>query len=257
MKIIVKSVLFIFCIQFSVFTYGQSEIGISGGALKSGFYDNYRSSDFNGSYKPYWSYTASVYYKEPVSAKLYAGFELEEMHVKSNLKYSKAVGMTHVFTYDALLDLDYINFHFLFGGKLFSIKETAICATLSPYYGYLVHSRAVGYGTKSVPFTYTDSLGTHNIMGDERYDINETQTKEMHKANIGLSLKLDATIPIHAKLALLFRTSYNLGIYSVVREDPFIGIRGYAFSIGIIYKLDKKYLHFSEWDKYAKPATQR
>src|SRR3954463_13040193 len=175
-----KTILLIFCVQFSVFTYAQSEIGVSGGMHQSGFYSRKNTdSHFTAEYKPYWSYVASVSYREPISTKLVAGFELENMHVKSNMDYSKAVGMTHAFSYDALLDLDYINFHFLFGGKLFSLKTTTISGIISPYFGYLVHSKAVGYGIKPVPYSYTDSLGqTYNIMGSERYDIHETQTQE-------------------------------------------------------------------------------
>lgn len=240
-------------------TQNQSEIGAYAGVHKSGFYGGKRGYKFDATYKPYWNYTASVYYKESVSNKLYAGFELESMHVKSHLQFSKAVGVAHFYSYNALLDLDYINFHFLFGGKLSFTDRTTISTTLSPYYGYLVHSKAIGYGTKPGPFTsVTDSLGnTIQIQGTETYDIHETKTQKVHKANVGVCLNLDATIKLYDKLALLLKASYNLGIYRVISEDPFIGIRGYAFSVGIAYKLDKKYLHFSEWDKYAKPATQK
>lgn len=251
MKIIVKYSLLILCIQLVSFTYAQSEkeevktqnqseIGIYAGTHKSGFYGS-RGSSIN--YKSFGSYVASAYYKKPISDKLFSGFELEYMHVKSNLHYSNAIEIKRSHTYDALINLDYINFHFLFGGELFSIKGTTISGTLSPYFGYLLYSKASGYEMYTEGYTYFDSLGMmHNGTGYQKQLIEGEQIELIRKSNIGMCLNLDASIPVIKKLFLVVRAGYNLGIYSVINESEkrFAGIRGYSFSVGLALKINKK-----------------
>ena len=246
----ISSVFFFLLIQFTFRLHAQSdvpqkneakhtEIGINGGIHKSGFYQPGSLNPF-GEYIPYWSYTASVYYKTPTTKNLYAGCELEQVNIKSNLHFSKPYGYRTGYVYDALINLDYLNLHLLFGGKLFSIKKLTISGTLSPYFGYLLQSKAKGYEATINSYNWTDSLGMHSGEKVNQQLISGSQTKKFRKINTGLCLNLDLAIPFAKRFILTGRASYDLGIYNVVTEDSFIGIRGYAFSMGLAYMLNKK-----------------
>lgn len=257
----IRFILFLSCIQSSISIYGQSEesslkpiypskIGITASVHESGFYGRKEQDRFYANHQSHWSYATGVYYKEPVTKYLFAGFELENLHVRSNLEYSNGIGVMYSYTFNALLDLDYLNFHFLFGGRLISGKRISISATLSPYFGYLVHSKAAGYETKTEPYDYTDSLGqTHVFFGNGKYDLPGTNVKQIRKANIGQCLSLDVEVTLTERLQLLLKASYNQGIFNVISEDAFIGIRGAGFSAGVAYLMNKKYINFSK-DKH-------
>lgn len=218
---------------------GKIEIGMNGGTHKTGFYEGKRAVYPFGKYKPFWTYTASTYFKIPTVKTFYAGLELEQMHVKSNLYFSKPYGYKTGYEYDALFNLDYINLHLLFGSKLFSIKKIAVLGTLSPYFGYLLNSHAKGRETYNSTYDYSDSLGLHNGFVKTEQAIEGSQTKKLRKVNIGWCVNLDVAVPLQERFAITCRASYNLGIYGVINEDPFIGIRGYAFTVGAAYQLNK------------------
>ncbi|HET6226509.1 MAG TPA: outer membrane beta-barrel protein [Bacteroidia bacterium] len=248
----IKFILFFLLLQLSSKLSAQSEpsatgesrkieIGIDGGVHKTGFYDGRKSMYTFGKYKPFWTYTASAYFKTPTVKTFYAGLELEQVHVKSNLYYTKPYGYRTGYEYDALFNLDYINLHLLFGSKLFSIKKITVSGTLSPYFGYLLGSQAQGSETvSSSSEAYSDSLGIHTLYFREKQLISGPETKKLRKVNIGWCFNLDVAVPLQGQFAIICRASYNLGIYSVINEDSFIGIRGYEFLTGIGYKLNKQ-----------------
>lgn len=220
----------------------QSEIGIHGGIHLSGFYGEQENEFIK--HKSLGSYMAAVYYKRSISDRLYIGLELEHMHVKTNLILSESPSPTSRMstTYDELFDLDYINLHFLFGRKLFFIKSTIISGTLSPYWGYLLRSEATGTVTESSSYVGSNSSGLYTVFVEHQYDIHETQTGKLRPANAGIGMSLDAVIPLGQKLSLLLKTTYNIGVYSVINrkafyENAFIGIGGCVFSVGAVYKL--------------------
>lgn len=216
----------------------KSEIGISGGIHKSGFYGEEKNE--YAKYKSYWSYMASAYYKASISNKLYAGFELEKIHVKSNFYFLKNITPRASSIYDALLDLDYINFHFLVGDELFSIKGAIVSGTLSPYVGYLLQSKATGYEKQTISYVYSDSLGLHTGYFIKQDDVDEKQARKARQMNAGMGVSLDLTIPLRKELAFVLKTSYNIGVYNTISEKVFTGIRGYAVSVGAVYKLYRK-----------------
>jgi hypothetical protein len=243
-----KSLLYTVLI-LSTSASAQSELGVTAGMNHSGFYGRRDGSYYIPTFEHHIGYTASVFYKEPLTEKLIAGFELENLQVRSNMNLIRQTGVMHTSHDNMLLDLNYINLHFLFGRKLFSIKEMPFSLSISPYYGYLIHSKAIGYSTGTAAYSYIDSLGQEqHIFGEKRYEINETNVKEISKANIGARLSLDATIHLHNKWYLGLKASYNLGIYNVMDEEKFIGIRGYALSAGLAYHFEKKYMHFNDWE---------
>jgi hypothetical protein len=239
---------FFILILFYVNLYSQSEIGVTAGINQSQLYGPSDDFYYRATFKPYVNYTASIFYKEPLTDRITNGFELESMHVKSSIDAIEQIGVAHTYHYNVLLDLNYVNLHFLYAIKLFSIQKTKFTATISPYVGYLIHSKAVGYGTRPTPYTYIDSLGKpHDILWDEKYNINETQTKMMRKINIGLSASLDASFPVNDKLTVLLKAAYDMGAWNVMKQEKFTGIRGCILTVGVTYGLTKKYLHFSDW----------
>jgi hypothetical protein len=228
--------------------YGQSEIGVTAGINQSQLYGPSDDSYYRANFKAYMNYTASIFYKEPITDRITTGFELENMHVKSSIDAVEQTGVAHTYHYNAVLDLNYANLHFLYAIKLFSIQKAKFTATISPYVGYLIHSKAVGYETSPTPYTYIDSLGKpHDILWDEKYNINETQTKMMRKMNIGLSISLDASFPVNDKLTVLLKAAYNMGAWNVMKQEKFTGIRGCIITAGVAVGLTKKYFHFSDW----------
>src|SRR4051794_4966817 len=105
---------------FSANLCGQSEIGITVGINQSQLYGPGDGFNYRPIFKPYVNYTASVFYKEPITDKITNGFELESMHVKSSIDVIEQTGVAHTYHYNALLDLNYVNLHFLYAIKLFS-----------------------------------------------------------------------------------------------------------------------------------------
>lgn len=259
MTISVRSILFIFCIQFSVFTFAQSEIGLNVGLNQSGFYrlqrkDYYLSSYLSSNKKL--NYVMAIHYMEPISNRLFAGFDLENMQVQSQIEL--LVHQNHFYSYNmhGEVYMNYMNLHFLFGGKLFSIKKLDVLGAISPYYGYLLSVNGTGYDTEVQGGYYFDSLGVqYSYVSTVKRPIQGSKT--FKKANVGFGLDIDVRIPLKDKLQLSVKPAYNLGIYNVIKEDRFCGLNGFSLTAGVVYKLDRKYLHFSEWEKYAKPATQK
>lgn len=254
-----KYIFLIFCIQFSVLTFAQSEIGLSGGFNQFGFYHlqgkyNYLSNQFVS--KKQLNYVLAIHYKEPISNRLFAGFELENMQIKSKIYLLAPQNRFYSYSIDALVYMNYMNLHFLFGGKLFSIKKLDVLGAISPYYGYLLSVNGTGYDTEVQGGYYFDSLGVqYSYVSTVKRPIQGSKT--FKKANVGLGLNIDVCIPLKDKLQLSVKPAYNLGIYNVIKEDRFCGLNGFSLTAGVVYKLDRKYLHFSEWEKYAKPATQK
>jgi len=226
-------------------SYGQSEIGVNAGLNRSGFYGLKREDFTTRTAKSYMNYIISVYYKEPVSERAFAGFELENMQVKSHLDY--VVLGNHFFGYEinALFHLNYINLYFLFGGKFFTIKKATVFGGISPYYGYLIHNKGEGTDTPPKTVTLKDSTGVeYTYYYTVTRDINEA--KVLRKANIGIRLNLDIHVPMKEKLTLSLKPMYNFGFYNVLNQDGVTGIGGFSFTAGLIYHLDKKYLRLSE-----------
>lgn len=242
-----KYILFLFYIQFAIVSYGQSEIGFNGGINQSGFYglNKNKNAFTNFRVKHYLNYSISIHYKEPVSNHTFAGFELESMNVKSRLDMRIYNG--HLFWYEqnSSFNLNYLNVYFLFGGKLLSINKVKVLGGISPYYGYLIHSKGEGTKTDVKSSYYTDSTGASKLYTYvETRDINKVAV--LRKANIGMRLNLDIQIPISNKLELSLKPAYHFGFYNVIKEDIFIGIRGFSLTTGLIYHLDKKYLRLAE-----------
>lgn len=241
----IKFILFIVWLVSSYTANSQSQIRITAGMNQCGFYGKGEDYFYNATYKHYVNYAASVSYKEYIKKKLVAGFELENVNVQSDLDIGIHQSVAYSYSYNVAAHLNYINLHFFFGYDLFSIKGTQFSVSLDPYFGYLVHAKTVGYGTRPMPWTYVDSLGvTQHIIWDQRYDVNET--KLFRKSNIGLRLSLDISVPVNDKFAVLIKGGYDYGIYGVISESAFVGIRGYTVTAGIAYHLSKNYLRFNE-----------
>lgn len=252
----IKKYLFIPVLLFFNCVYGQSEIAAFGGIQQSGFYGTLDKSMYTSHYKQFMNYGASVLYKEQITDRLFAGLEVESTHIRSNIEISEVIKMGGPLFYNALLDLDYLNLHFLYGIQLLGVKKISCFASADPYFGFLVHSKAAGTGGRPSSHIEIDSSGQeHTIISNQSYEINESPTQLLRKANVGVRLNMDVHFKINDKWGVLLKGSYSFGIYGVLKDHVFVGIQGYAFSAGVSYQLEKKYLCFSEWKKYAKPKN--
>lgn len=244
-----KRILLFLFIQIGLHSIAQSELGINAGLNHSGFYQfnsKNRGTVENIQYRHHIGYTTSAYYKEQVSSKTFAGFEIENIQIRSNLALVPVSTHTTHSSYSALFNMNYLNLHVLYGGKV-TLKKMELVFEGSPYFGCMIYSKAKGNGVYSKLGSYIDSLGYQLPYWSQVPFEVENAKAFINRVNVGLRVNVRAVVPINTKWSASLNATYHFGIYNVSTGIEFLGIRGYGISAGLVRKLEKSYLRMSKW----------